>query len=108
MNNPTTVTVDLPPRLLDLFESYVRARSATLEVSALIDELKTSNENAEVQQISRGAYRHRYRAAESEEQRLADLVLFKLIQEMRELGVGTLGEALNDYYLKQVRPSSDH
>lgn len=99
MNNPTTVTVDLPPRLLDLLEAYVRARTATHEASAPV---------SVDQQKSRAARHSAIRAAESEEQRLADLTLFKLILEMRELGVGTLGDALNDYWLKQARPSSDH
>lgn len=98
MNNPSAVTVDLSPRLLDLLEAYVRARSATLEASA---------QAAEGQQAFRAVHRSTYRAAESEEQRLADLTLFKLIQELRELGVGTLGDALHEYWLKQ-RPSSDH
>lgn len=104
MNNPIAVTVDLPPRLLNLLESYVRARSATHKISAQIDELKASPQKAEDQSYWRAYHRSAYIAAENEEQRLADLTLFKLILELRELGVGTLGDALNEYWLNQTPP----
>lgn len=86
MNNPTTVTIDLPPRVLDLLETYVRARTAVLAAT------------------SRGIEgRLIQRAAEQREQQAADLVLFQMMLEMRELGIGTLGEAL-DSWANQARP----
>lgn len=91
MNNPTTITVDLPPRLLDLLEVYVRARTGAVTMPS-------------------GGIEGRLalRAAEHKEQLAADRALFNLMVEMRELGIGTLGEALNEHWLKQQALTSDN
>lgn len=79
MNNATTITVDLPPHVLDKLEAYVRAREAVF--------------NAESRSGIQGM-----EDAEREEQKAADVALLYLISEMRELGIGTLGEALEQYW----------
>lgn len=89
MNNPNTITVDLPPRLLDMLEVYVRAHTAAVTMPNGIEG------------------RLALRAAEHKEQLAAERVLFNLMVEMRELGIGTLGEALNEHWLKQQAPASD-
>lgn len=79
MNNATTITVDLPPHVLDKLEAYVRAREAVFNVES----------RAGIQSMQE---------AEREEQKAADVALLYLISEMRELGDGTLGEALDKYW----------
>lgn len=79
MNNATTITVDLPPHVLDKLEAYVRAREAVFNVES----------RAGIQGMEE---------AECEERKAADVALLYLISEMRELGVGTLGEALDQYW----------
>lgn len=90
MNNPKTVVVDLPPKLLDMLEAYVRARNAAVTVPS-------------------GGIENRLalRAAEHQEQQAGDRFLFTLMCEMRELGIGTLGEALNQHWGKQQAPTTD-
>lgn len=79
MNNATTITVDLPPHVLDKLEAYVRAREAVFNVES----------RAGIQGMNE---------AEREEQKAAEVALLYLISEMRDLEVGTLGEALSAYW----------
>lgn len=78
---PTNVTVVLPPRFLNPLETYVHFRTA---------------ENLIDSRVIEGPLAHR--AAELVWQRLADFTLFLLILVMRVFGVGTLGDALDEYF----------